>query len=51
MTRTILCFEEYAHVQNMFNVVHNYMVTPDFTDDELGKKFWSLGKYGTCHGA
>jgi len=51
MTHTIFCFEEDVHVQNMFNVVHSYMVTPNFTDDELGKNCWSLGKYGSCHGA
>jgi len=39
------------HVQNMVNVVHNYMVTPNFTDDELGKNCWSLCKYGSCNGA
>ena len=46
---TFFCFEENVHVQNVFSVVCSYMVTPNFTD-KLGKNFWSLGKYGSCHG-
>jgi len=38
-------------LRKMCNVVHNYMVTPNFTDDQLGKNCWSLGKYGSCHEA
>jgi hypothetical protein len=51
MTLAIFCFVENVHVQIMFNVEHNYMVTSNFTDDELGKNCWSLDKNGSCHGA
>jgi len=27
------------------------MVTPNFTEDEVGKNCRSLGKYDSCHGA
>ena len=39
------------YVQNMFNVVHKYMVTPIVQTVNWEKNFWSLGKYGSCHRA
>jgi len=36
-------------MQNMFNFVHNYRVTPHFSGDEMGKNLlFYVGRHGTC---
>jgi hypothetical protein len=36
-------------MQNVFNFVHNYRVTPHFSGDEMGKNLLLyVGRHGTC---